>query len=235
MKLDRVTITGADNSVSPAQLIDLSARYPFVEWGILYSATQEGGLRFPSRAWRERLQYDCRGLPVRLSLHLCGRRMRDLLVGKNTLPVGLTEGFDHIQLNFHAEVQVSEWPAFHDVLHTLGDRQIIFQIDGNMGVELYDDVHNSTSVDAVPLFDVSHGAGVLPEGWPAPLDGDYHGYAGGLGPDNLAEQIPAIGRAAGDARIWIDMETRVRSHGDQQFDLEKVERCLQIATPFVTP
>ena len=36
-----------------------------------------------------------------------------------------------------------------------------------------------------------------------------------------------------NTRIWIDMETKVRSDDDRQFDLEKVRRCLEIAAPFV--
>jgi len=61
----------------------------------------------------------------------------------------------------------------------------------------------------------------------------YHGYAGGLGPENLAEQLPLIGQAAGDCRIWVDMESRVRSDNDRQFDLAKVRKCLEIAKPFI--
>jgi phosphoribosylanthranilate isomerase len=61
----------------------------------------------------------------------------------------------------------------------------------------------------------------------------YHGYAGGLGPDNLAHEIPRIAKAAGDARVWLDMESGVRSNNDKQFDLDKVLQCLEIAKPFV--
>jgi hypothetical protein len=100
---------------------------------------------------------------------------------------------------------------------------------------------------------VGPGAGILPREWPKPIyldvhPGDdgcgvqqhrYHGYAGGLGPDNLAEQIPLILAAAAgnehtaEGRIWIDMETRVRSSDDRTFDLAKVRRCLEIAAPYV--
>lgn len=38
-----------------------------------------------------------------------------------------------------------------------------------------------------------------------------------------------------EGRIWIDMETRVRSNNDATFDLTKVRRCLEIAAPFVAP
>ena len=37
MKLTRVTITGADDSVEPRALAELSEAFPFVEWGLLMS------------------------------------------------------------------------------------------------------------------------------------------------------------------------------------------------------
>lgn len=240
MRLYRVTITGADESVAPEALIDLSQQYTFAEWGILYSAKQEGGPRFPGRAWREQLQTACRSTNVRLSLHLCGGKLRDLLNGRNTLPVGLTEGFDRMQLNFHGEPQeMQSLSAFTTVLESMPIREYIFQIDGNMGQDIMQGVvAYGCKPEVSPLFDMSHGAGVLPTRWPEPLISRRrtinHGYAGGLGPENLAAQIPLIGAAAGDARIWIDMETKVRSANDRLFDLEKVERCLQVAAPFVT-
>lgn len=237
MAIDRVTITGADHSVAPQSLIDLSIQYPFVEWGILFSAVHEGSPRFPGRVWRERLQFDCRGLPVNLSLHLCGRRLRQLLTGRNELPVGLVEGFGRMQFNFHAEDVEYDVEPFCSALADLPIPQFIFQIDGNLGQQIIADVEacGRHSFDTAPLFDVSHGAGALPDKWPFAFDDGYTGYAGGLGPENLAEQIPRILEASdGVPRIWIDMETRVRSTDGLLFDLEKVEECLRIAEPYVT-
>ena len=61
MKLDRVTITGADDSVDPLQLRALSLEFPFVEWGILVShsntiCTSYPKPRFPSPKWIADLQ-----------------------------------------------------------------------------------------------------------------------------------------------------------------------------------
>ena len=53
MILDRVTITGADDSIKATDLIPLSKRFPFVEWGILLSKNNEGSFRFPTRDWIE--------------------------------------------------------------------------------------------------------------------------------------------------------------------------------------
>lgn len=244
-KIDRVTITGPDDSISPEDLLPLAQEFPFVEWGILASASSSGKCnRFPSFAWIENL----RRLPLtmNLSLHLCGRWVRDLLIGRMSFEGNIATHFQRVQLNFHAENTECKPDAFRAVIQEFGPRQFIFQIDGNGGNKHLDALLDSAdkigfSVDAVPLFDVSGGAGILPGTWPKPqwMADDkahcYHGYAGGLGPENLAEQIPLILEAAGPncPRIWIDMETRVRSTDDRQFDLEKVRRCLEIARPYV--
>jgi hypothetical protein len=71
---------------------------------------------------------------------------------------------------------------------------------------------------------------VVPSTWPAPIPGvDYHGYAGGLGPKTLPVELPRIAAAAGAARTWIDMESRVRSADDKLLDLHKVRACLAFA------
>jgi phosphoribosylanthranilate isomerase len=111
-------------------------------------------------------------------------------------------------------------------------KQFIFQLD---------DVNNdllglaqANSVNAVPLFDLSGGNGILPEHWPKATKYGFCGYAGGLSPENLEEQLAIIDQCT-DGPVWVDAESMVRSNGDQQFDLEKVERFLQIAEKWVHP
>lgn len=238
--LDRVTITGADNSVDAVDLLALSEEFPFVEWGILISKNSMGTFRFPTLSWLWTFNATARSssIPVAASMHVCGRWLRELL-GRGTVPseiIALIDCFQRVQLNFHAEGIACNPASFRNGLKILsdeGNREFIFQIDGNRGRE-YLAITEGQDYPGVPLFDVSHGAGVLARSWPAPLKGyAYQGYAGGLGPDNLAEQIPLIGEAAGETRIWIDMETRVRSDDNRQFNLAKVRRCLEIAAPFI--
>jgi hypothetical protein len=239
MHLDRVTITGADESVRPEDLVRLSERYPFVEWGILVSRSRAGTSRYPSVTWLMDLQAASRGAaPMALSLHICGHWVRHLLQGVNELPSWMPKAFERVQLNFHAERTPCSSQAFVGALGSLGlRRQFIFQVDGVMGNRHLEGLPREVAgkkIDAVPLFDRSGGAGLLPSSWPAPAEhSGYVGYAGGLGPENLEEQIENIARAAGRTRFWIDMETRVRSADDRLFDLEKVERSLKTAARFV--
>jgi hypothetical protein len=228
-----VTITGADDSVHPKALVRFQKRYPFVEWGILLSRSNKGIARYPSVEWLRVLKSYSQEL--RLSGHICGSLIKDLLKGKDIFKEDLKEWidfFDRFQLNFHGiptEVTGEELAA---VLKNYPNKEFIFQ---------YDNINNSLlekarvqDVAVSALFDLSHGTGELPVEWNKPLKNINCGYAGGLGPDNLFEQIKKIEKLSEGTSYWIDMETRVRSHEDKLFDMEKVSRCLKIAEDFVT-
>lgn len=258
MNLDRVTITGADDSIDPQELARLAKDFPFVEWAILLSSSQEGGPRFPSLDWMLTLQEVAKLTPMRLAGHLCGRWVRDLCLGGRVFELeraAIARMFQRIQINFHGERhRVSDLVFAHSLKVWERDEYVI-QFDNVNNETLA--MLNSHGVRAVPLFDLSSGAGVEPASWPAPV-GDYCGYAGGLHPDKIGQQLMDIERAAGrcetclgsrkvsnlsgrpqdrvtcwdckgsggGARVWIDVETHVRSDGDQQFDLQKVRQFL---------
>jgi phosphoribosylanthranilate isomerase len=230
--IDRVTVTGADDSNGVEDLVEIQKMYPFVEWGILLSKHSEGSYRFPSAEWIEGLKPVADKLT--LSGHLCGRWVRDICDGHNTVyedrPL-FTGLFQRYQLNFHAyQHRIKDEAAFVGAARSLCAKQVIFQ---------FDDVNNkllgkarAKGIDAAPLFDTSGGAGVLPGEWPEALD-VYSGYAGGLSPENLPEQMEAITEKCGDGPIWIDAETWLRSAQDSIFDLDKVCKFLEQAKPFM--
>lgn len=230
MKLDRVTMTGPNDRTQIADLYSITGEFPFVEWGVLVSAMQEGSNRFPTQKWIRQIPEGASGF----SMHLCGRWLDDLLHGKISFPMDLASRFRRMQLNFHGEDIKYDRNAFVHALAKLPIKQFIFQADGNRGTQLLAEVEDGRqSFNCYPLHDISHGAGVVPDKWPAPLADDYEGYAGGLGPNNLDQQIKKIASVVGDTRIWIDMETKVRSDDDRLFDLDKVRECLRIAQPYI--
>lgn len=233
MKICTVTITGADDSIDPQDLVQLSKKYPFVEWGILLSMNSQGSPRFPSRDWMQRLLD--RSDELRLSGHLCGKWVRDLVAGEPSYQQAnphLWPMFKRIQLNFHGNTE-GFCPRFLDAIHLAHDKQFIFQLP-NFENELFTKCREA-NLNVVPLFDLSHGQGVTPETWPEPLAGVCCGFAGGLGPDNIEHELEKIQSSAINAEVWIDMETKVRSDDNARFDLYKVERCLDIAEDYVTP
>lgn len=232
MQLKLVTITGADDSITPEALLDLAERFPFVEWGILCAEGREGRPRYPSLAWLQSLSRYAAHL--RLAGHLCGRWMVEAGAGnwtfKRERPL-LWPMFGRIQLNFHSQAHHIDAERFVPALVSeAADKQVIFQLATASSDWLERAVAGGANVAG--LFDPSGGAGRLPPQWPAPSRG-WMGYAGGLSPENVAEQLRRIEAVASEADIWIDVETRVRSSDDRQFDPEKVERFLAAASPWV--
>lgn len=233
MNLDLVTITGADDSTAIRDIILTSREFPKVEWGILLSLKQEGNPRYPSYEWLDQLYAASKEFKLRLSAHICGRWVRNLIglgdffmLEHRPHHLGM---FQRFQLNFHAERQ--ERPVskeFLAVLTALRFKEFIFQQDG-VNDNLFRDVWAVNGMKcAVPLYDISGGCGILPERWPPAYEGVHNGYAGGLGPDNLEEELPKIAKAAGKERFWIDVETKVRT--DEKLDIDKVKQFLEIAT-----
>lgn len=232
--IKKVTITGPDDSISPSALIPLSDKYPFVEWGILVSQRHFGVNRFPSMEWLKYLEIMKMENPqIKLSCHLCGMYVRELSKG-NDIAIkelgSLWNIFDRVQINFHA-IPHTVLEIMAIILSQYPKKEFIFQ---------YDNVNNQTvhfmhekGVNCSALFDTSGGAGILPDVWPQPLINIKCGYAGGISPKNIAEQIILIEEKAGDLNTWIDMETHVRSTNDYQFDLSKVEECLRISGKYV--
>jgi hypothetical protein len=247
MILDRVTITGADDSINPEDLIPLARDFPFVEWGILFSGSRLGIARYPSRSWIGALAKIVWQVPMKLSAHLCGAWVRDFVQrGKFTWKEDYRRVemlFARVQLNFRGQVH-TKGPGFEIALleeslrpegngrTTRVGKQFILQCDGANDKTL-EELLPWFADGMVPIFDKSGGSGVVPKQWPKALPGHYCGYAGGLGPDILTTQLRLIEEAAGPERVWIDMESSVRSDNDQKFDLRKVRAALDKAASWV--
>ncbi|MFA5300820.1 MAG: hypothetical protein WC389_21730 [Lutibacter sp.] len=230
--LRQVTVTGADDSVDPICLLGIAKAFPFVEFGILCSKNNAGTPRFPSYQWLDKL-YELKQYGVPLSMHLCGTWVRWIFnADKRILEDKLQlyfRMFDRIQLNFHAQPHFAK-DGYLYYLKMFGDKPIIFQMDGT-NENLYHGVKNF-HVMAYPLYDLSGGNGVLPDKWDKPI-GNYCGYAGGLSPENLQENLGKLSDIVGDIPIWIDAETSLRSNDNMQFDIDKVVRFLIVAKPYV--
>lgn len=227
-----VTFTGADDSVQAEEIIALAKKYPSTEWGILFGGPNSGASRFPSRLWVIKNIPKLAEAGLNLCAHLCGGPVYDLVQrGDFTwlyyYDEDITGAFQRVQINFHGQRGYKPVNWLFDRLNAT-PYQFIFQddeVNGHIAGHLGGDKR-------VRLFDVSHGAGVLPENpWPKREATEYMGYAGGLGPDNIKEQLPLISKASGGKQYgpyWIDMETRVRSNRDKQFDLEKCEQVCKV-------
>lgn len=224
MRLTRVTITGADDDVNINDLSVLSQRFPFVEWGILISQSQEGAPRYPSLEWRTYLH------PIfnKCSYHLCGYYARRVLSGASIHrwycpPRMQLNGFGDFILPGLVVAEASPEVEFILQCPDRGAWQ--------RALALGDSLSN-----VVPFWDQSGGTG---QSWH--LDEWRHisqstakpcGFGGGINELNVEDTIAALCTGVGAAR-WIDIETGART-GDK-FDLGKVERILKLAEPFIRP
>jgi hypothetical protein len=229
MTLYRLTITGADDSITPDDLSVLSLAYRFVEFGILLSKSREGTPRYPSRKWIERLN----GNQCCLSGHVCGTWSRQPATLRSDMGVTIRGLFSRYQFNGIRAATQGFWEELTYLQPPQTDgkyRGLIFQWDGEDDNLFLQGRQHSLIV--APLFDLSGGTGKLPARWPTPKKVfSAIGYSGGLSPDNLRAQLPLIAAAAGPANYWVDMESGVRT-GDR-FDLERVRACLEIAEEFM--
>lgn len=231
MKIVTVTVTGADDSIKPGELRRISEEFPHVEFGILLSRKQQGGPRFPSKRWLNKLPDG-----LQLSGHLCGAWVREILQGHwpieeltDLLGADFFSRFSRWQLNTHGE-QHEYSPSFLQTL-SRGPRGVIFQFDNVNRLPLEAAIRYGNA-NVAALFDLSHGAGVLPEKWPGLLNGVFCGYAGGLSPENVSGECGKIAEIVGDAATWIDAETHLRSQGGLMFDPGKVREFLKNSQPY---
>ena len=231
--LHTVTVTGADDSIEPSRLYEIHKKYPFVEFGLLLSErhTPKGARRFPSKKWLRQLcglETTCR---LRLSGHICGDWVGGFLTGHMLDLDGIADGlegqFNRFQINTHAEPYKHDDGLYHLMNHL--DQDIIFQLDGNCGSNIASEVA-SNGHNIHGLFDLSHGAGVLPSEWPKQIPGVHCGYAGGLSPENVRDQLSEIEQVC-NGPTWIDAETHLFRLG--VFDLDRVEAFLEMAKPWV--
>ncbi len=212
----RVTITGADNNVDPAELVRLSESYPFVEWGILYSGKREGTPRYPDSDWIIHLGLLSDGR-ANLAVHLCGQVARELMSDGKMIRLP-HPSFQRVQVN-----------GYRCRPHRIGDvRGFEFILQVRDADLLQDAASDALSLpNASILYDPSGGRGKVPEAWPEAPAGVRMGVAGGITPETV---VDVAYRAQHVAASWIDMESGVRT--EDRFDLDKVRAVLEACAPW---
>jgi hypothetical protein len=231
MKLDKVTITGADNAVDQAELIRLQEKYPFLEWGILFNTSKEGQSRYPDYEWIDSF---CR-TPGSRSAHFCGYYSKSVLEKQNfdLLQLAISRKFQRIQLNYNFShggtwrlQPLWDWCYSHPEIKII----LLWNKSNHAAIMTYCNSGMPENINL--LYDSSGGRGRVIEKIQSPFS-CYTGYSGGLAPHNLKSFLEGVKNHQGheDVSVWCDMETGVRTNGE--FDLVKVEEVLKITSEYI--
>ncbi len=249
MNLRCVTLTGADHFINPHDLLDISLQFPFVEWGILYHAQRQGdGSRYPKIQWIKDLIKTINDTltgkagrpcpqPPQFALHLCGVEANETFMKMNGLPAlfdvephHMTIAFKRVQMNVN--LRNGPFEVKH-ITQALLNNQIQHEVitqhnKSNQPLALLD---SENYPNHTLLFDASGGRGVTSNAWSKPIPNISEcGYAGGLGPDNLLENLNKIEQVCHQP-YWVDMESSLREN--DRFSLQKCREVLQIAKEFM--
>lgn len=239
MYLNRITFTGADDTIAPRDLLRISELYPFVEWGILFHQNHSGTPRYPSLEWVNRLMEEVdhswaknRTRP-KLCAHLCGQMSRDVLAGDPSFLESEAMGmFQRVQLNGWSEQCAADNIDLRPLAHIEPYRFYILQVKNAQAIDAVRDWQFRVGNLHV-LFDQSAGRGILPEEWPEPNTSLYFGYAGGLTPGNVVRQVEKMAEVTSFLNFFIDMESGIRSveDGSDYFDTAKVMAVIDQLKP----
>lgn len=204
-----ITLTGADEMTPLTSLIrlaDLGA-----EIGLLYTHSPDGRNRYPRLPW---IANAVETLKKRCALHICGERARMALFRDEFS--GLVAKCGRVQINGRID-PVSlfcfcrQWPLKHVITqHNPANAQALSVGASNHQL----------------LVDASGGQGQSPAEWLRPDTHKPVGFAGGLGPHNLREQLPRIAAVA-KGTWWIDMEGRMRD-GEDWFDCGRAAEVMSL-------
>lgn len=223
-----ITFTGLDDRTDLVRAEELAKQYP-IEYGVLFSSSNKDS-RYPSQQGvKEILKMDCKK-----SAHLCGSVStafrKGIFYGEGSQFDVPLHGFDRVQINCRSSELIPEVSHSFKFARSVLDIIPIYQSRSE-----YFPAGNL----ALPLFDMSGGRGKLPAEIPPLLADHLVGYAGGMGPDTVADYLAKIASATyanelgsrseqteHDYKFWIDMEGQIRTDG--WFDLDKVQKVCEL-------
>lgn len=245
MRLDAVGFCGLDDSAVLEDVVAISTSCPWVEWGVLLNPARQGEPRYASPSTLERISALARGRQIRLAAHLCGQDCLKAVAGDAAHVARLRQqtGCQRMQINPTAANLSGNWEAgsaargLRAVAAAMPETEFILQVNAETS-SLFQALFQAPDSAELPrnlavLFDPSCGLGVVPDARPPPIPGVHCGYAGGMKPENIAEQLGAVADAVGEQSesVWIDMESGVRSvlpDGRDIFDLSRVRRVVEV-------
>ncbi|MBP1532071.1 MAG: hypothetical protein ILA52_01050 [Alphaproteobacteria bacterium] len=233
MKLKFVTCSGANEYTSIKEMLKLSWDYPQIEFGIQVCGAK-GGAGSSRRDWLIKLmrtvsRFDDDMLP-NLALHInkdwvescgagiCPEDLTFLLMAYN---YRYNKIFKRVQLNF--KIGRDKWPdmqSLEKIMNSYSQEFILSYNESN--ADYINEMKNRGKARFVCLYDDSHGEGIIPEKRKSPAFDDVEqGYAGGLSPDNVVQELEKINLVVPEkTSIWIDAEGKLKGE-DGHLSIDK--------------
>ena len=233
MLINKLMIAGVDNNTSIEKLKKLSKKFPFVEWGVLFSKSSMGKARYPNLEYINEL---CQANIGEMSAHFCGAYSREILEkGDHTEYLNLNEKFVSVQLNYNFKYRADKWT--YEFLHEIF-RQSQEELNPDIIIQM--NKSNWNTLINYPkdfkelrvLHDASGGRGTEIKQILRPRWDNYTGYAGGLNDSNIERIAEHINKIPTKTLAWLDLESGARDEKNK-FDFKKVESILIKVQPYI--
>jgi phosphoribosylanthranilate isomerase len=220
-----LTITGVDARTTATWIKAMGQKYLMrsgcsgVEFAILRSPKVGQSPRYPTRGDIQKIVSYV--YPDQLAFHLCGEYAR-----MAHDPARWQELADVVDFTLVKRVQVNSTEASAEAALTL----MRFSAHIGMPVVMQWRAGPFPYLPKLDLLqDRSGGKGVIETEWFLPgrlalKARSRIGYAGGLSPENIAEQLPRITAASRGLYTWVDCESGVRT--DDWLDIDKAEAMM---------
>jgi hypothetical protein len=237
MKIKKIVVSGANEYTEIGEMFALARTFPFVEFGIQVSGFK-AAMGTSRWRWLQRLitSQQKGKYHLNLALHLNQDWVESFCEGRPCVEVesllaqkysGREPVFQRVQLNFKVgREKTPDLDALERLIHKyLWHRFILSDNESNAAV--IKKLHGRhLRFDC--LYDSSHGEGISAKEWKAPrYKRVFQGYAGGLSPENIRQELDRIAAVVPEEReIFIDAEGRLKDPGSGHLDLR---RCWQFA------
>jgi len=196
-----ITLSGADENTPIEPLLYL-ARFG-AEIGLLYTYSPDGRNRYPSPEW---ITETVKALGGKAAIHICGMRARQQLYDCDYVVQAMVAHASRIQVNGPLDptwvCRVCDRYPTHTIITQHFSRNLcLLPVD---------------APNHAILVDGSGARGISPGSWQRPATDKPVGFAGGLGPDNIREELPKIAAIANGHPNgwWVDMEGKLRDDDD---------------------
>ena len=230
MRLKYITISGTNEHTNVEDLAVLLFKYPVAEAGIQVSG-EKCSYGSPRFEWIMSLYrfLNKNKMRVNVALHLNKDWVEQFCAGevvpelKELLKLRYYNGekfIKRVQLNFKiGREKTPEFETLYKMIREYGEHRFISSYNKE-NAPLIDKLYQS-GLMFDNLFDSSFGKGIEPTSRELPVYyGILQGYAGGLGPDNIAEELRKLKAIDGD--IYIDAQKKLEDEMEH-LDLEKAK------------